>query len=142
MRTAHLIVSATAFAAMLAAYLVHIHDHPSDAQGWYVHAPISVLPAVWSMLGYFATRRGGRLTHLSQLVSACLILCLSLWALRNSVYEWQFVRNNVDPNGHKVIPGLGAASCWLLAALIGLISFVSGVLTYFDRLPTTPEGES
>lgn len=142
MRTAHLIVSATAFVAFLAAYIVHVHNCPGDGRVWYLFGPLSVLPAVWSILGLFITRRASRLVRLSQLGLACLILCFALLALRNSLYEWVFLPDDSRPVEYLVIRGVSATCCWVLAAPLGLIAFVWAIACHIGQVSVPHDEEA
>ena len=125
MRTAHLIVSGSAFAVWTAAVVAYcVMCDNAATREWYLYGPAAVLPAFWCVYAWFAVRRTGPETSRQlMLLPVPLLICGLGIAL--------VVAGDVShqpPDGHRRHIGMGVAMvgecCWPPAALCGLVSFI------------------
>lgn len=136
MRTAHMIVSAAAFAVWVAACVEYcmLADYGVTV-AWYLCVPAAVVPPFWCLCAWFASRRADPKTSRWLMMLAVPVLLSGLGvaaflagevARPRDIFESSRARLNVE------------GCCWPLAAPCGLISFVWAVALQVKSLFQPP----
>ena len=138
MRTAHLLVSVTAFELWLGAFAgYYALCETSGVLHWYLSIPAAVMPACCCLYAWFASRRADSKTCLWLTVLAVPVW-LCGWgmvaAVAGDVAQPHDRFEERDPQG----TGTAAAFCWPVSALCGLISFVWAVVLQVKSLFRPP----
>lgn len=139
MRTAHMIVSGTAFAVWTAASVVYFAAcDNSVTRHWWLYGPAAALPAFWCVYSWFASRRAEPTTSHPLTLLSVPVLMTGIGILFVAVTD----ATAKPPEGLSYPIGMGVAMvgecCWPPAALCGLISFIWGIGLHIKRLRQSP----